>query len=222
MTAQGLKTISYSLLVRESGEECCRLDGAPDDMAYSYRLARGVSAQAVYDPELPMTLDPDHRGRVVPDFIDGPSAMLVVSERIAEIFRAIPSVRVEVFPLIILDLKKKPIRNRTWVINPIGWVDCLDRARTEGSALPGLEAAEAVSLADKELPRLEVDGDNVPHREYTRFRKIVLRQDRLMGTLPLFRLKSSPQTIIFRQDLVDALMAVQPSGGRFTPVTVWQ
>jgi len=220
MTPHGRNTVSYSLLVRESGEECCRLNGAPDDMAYSYCLARGVSAQAVYDPMLPMTMDPDYRGKVVPDIIDGPSAMLIVSGRIADILRAIPSVQVEIFPLTILDHKKKPIRNETWVINPIGWVDCLDRAKTEGSALPGLEMAEASSLADKTLPRLETDGDNVPHREYTKFKKIVLRQDRLMRNLPLFRLKSSPQTIIYRQDLVDELVHVQPTGGRFAPVTV--
>lgn len=206
---------TYLTLVPDLNPDFCFIGDVPDEMDYSYRLARGMRTGKRYDPAIPLRMDSDMPGKLVPDIIPTASHLLLVKQRIKEILEQRARGEVEYFPFTLLDHKKKVTKEPLWIVNPIGWVDCVDRSKTIGNSVPSAARQEAVTAAKKGLPKLEYDDKHSPQREYVRLRKLVLVHRRIPSKLNFFRLFSKPDVIVFRKDIHEALVALRPTGAHF-------
>jgi hypothetical protein len=171
----------------------------PKGASDTFLVDQGKPFAGHLPPEASVELDPKHKGMKLADFISNCMSWLIVSEKAKEILTAEPN-PCEVYPLKVMDLKGRPVKDLYFLVHPVGTVRCvdLDRSKYERDAMdPDLLLA---------IERLVLDPGRIP-------------PDR-----SFFRLQESPRTYIIRDDLLDKLADAQVKGPKVldldTPVFI--
>jgi hypothetical protein len=128
-----------------------------------------------------------HQGMKLDDFVANLFRWILCSERARAVFAA-ECDNVEIYPLEILNHKKKPVGVPYFFVQPVGVVDCVD------------------------LERSEFKRDHAWQDKFLFVNKLVLREQAIPKQLKLFRMKEMPEAIIIRSDLVEKLQAAGATG----------
>jgi len=121
-----------------------------------------------------------HQGMKLDDFVDNIFRWILCSERARAVLAA-ECDNVEVYPLEILNHKRKPVGVPYFFVQVVGVVDCVD------------------------LERSEFKRDHAWQDKLLSVYKLVLREQAIPEHLKLFRLKEKPEDLIIRSDLVAKL-----------------
>jgi hypothetical protein len=146
------------------------------------RLWRGESFAGQFPEEATFRMRPDlPQNTVLTDCLSNTDSLIVGSERLKDFLMAQKISDIEYHPVTIRDHKKKVIKGKYFIVNPIHNIDCLD---TEAS---GAEMSQ-------------INPEKVQF-----IKKLVLRNDRLDLSRQLFRITNYNMITLVRDDLATAI-----------------
>jgi hypothetical protein len=190
---------TYYILTIPRLQEYGLIRDDPKGATKTYLVDQGKSFAGHMPKDAKVRLDKRHKGTKLCDFISNVASWLIVSERVRAILAAEPNPS-EVYPLKVLDLKGRPIKEPYFFVHPVGAVDCVD-------------------LAKSEYDRSSMEPDMI-----LGFQRVVLHKRKIPPDRTLFRLKENPCTYIVRSDLIDKLKVAGVKGiqllGLDTPVFI--
>jgi len=198
-------------------DDYCAVYDDPDGYDDQFRSAFGLRVGKRFDPSIAYHMASEVSGKVVPDFVKQVVAQLLISPRAADLVKSVATAEIEYLPVKLLNHRKRPAGDLI-LVNPIGWYDCLDRAKTEGSPTEDLDACEKATAKKKGLPKREYNDDLNPDIEYVSIQRLALRPERTPTDTNLFRMSSFVRVPIFGEALVDAFSKAKLTGAEFIPV----
>ena len=133
------------------------------------------AARDVKDIDIVFDLSTDS-GVKLADSIPNTSHVLVVSEPLRAVL-AKTGDQIEFYPAHILNQKKRIVREPYFVVNPLDFVDCMDRKQSD------------------------YDEDTVERGQVQRFRRLVLDVAKIPPDRQIFRLASQKELVLVRKDL---------------------
>ncbi len=149
----------YSILRATKDPALCGIQNLPDELyPLSWKLAKGRSVVNQYPPAVQMRMGDRYPGIIVPDFIYNVIACTLVSEAAKELLEQQAQADIEFLPFTLLNHKGRVARERCFIANVLGVVDCVDPART--SATPSKMEKGTYLFLNK----LELDMKKVPER----------------------------------------------------------
>ena len=139
------------------GNQFCKIFNLPANPKNMQRLARGESTQGMRLEADEFRMAAAAKGILVPDVIANAFGYLMISEKLKTIFEAhVKGATVESTPFRLLNHKGRVAADPCFIANPIGTVDCADKAQSEGveTALhPGeLFVARRITIVDSKMP----------------------------------------------------------------------
>jgi hypothetical protein len=174
------------------GESFCVLLGiknVPD----AWEITKGISRLAGFPKDARFHMDSKYSKFVaLPDNVDNLDRMLVVSPRLREFLAARKLPRVEFLPVAIVNHKGKVASADYSVVHPTGIVDCIDKGRSK-------------------LKWNKIDTEKISSA-----RNLVIRQEALDWSHPLFRPKHLEYYVMVHPDLAKAIESEKFTGLRFT------
>ncbi len=164
-------------------------DGFPPAIEpVNHKLVFGESATADLEgTEIVFDLSPDG-GVKLADSVPNTSNLLVVSERLRALLAA-SGERIEFHPAKIRNLKGRLVKDPYFIANPIGWVDCMDRAKSD------------------------FEESNLMRGQVSYFRRLVLDLERIPKDRKLFRLATMKELVLARNDLAHEIRKVHECEG---------
>lgn len=151
-----------------------------------HELVFGRSRAADFPRDAQFLMDPDFpTNTVLTDSLYNTDSLIVASQRLVDFLasRRIPSV--EYLPVTIIDHKKKPVKARYFIVNPVGLVDCVDAAASGGTP-------------DLILPTTLMSIE-----------RLVLDESRIPADRQIFRTVQVNSPVIVRKALADAIDAAK-------------
>jgi hypothetical protein len=153
-----------------------------------HKVAFGESAENdLREVEIVSELSPDH-GIKLADSVPNTWSMLVVSDPLRAVLEK-TSVKIEFYSIRIRDLKGRLVKKPYFLANPIGTVDCMDRAQSD------------------------YDESKIARWQVRRFRRLVLDVGKIPNDRTIFRLESQRQLILVRKDLAYEIYRVHDFRG---------
>ena len=97
-----------------------------------WKITKGISVAKEFPDDAKFRMSPDRpNDTVLTDDLGNLLAMIVASDRLAEFLRAQGFDELEFLPVTIINHKKKPIKERYFIINPLNPIACIDKARSK-------------------------------------------------------------------------------------------
>lgn len=211
-------TMKFYTITYDQDPDLCAVYGNARGMTYSHLTCSGIRVGKQHDPTLSFHMAKEVAGKKVPDLIRQVVGQFLVSRRAADVLRSVVNTEVEYLPTSLLNHRKKVAANDLILVNVIGYYDCVDRKKTEGSKGSKLEECEQQAQKKKGLPRREYQDDDFPPYEYTEINRLFLHPGRTPTDANLFRIASVITALVFREDVVTALRDAKLTGATFTPV----
>lgn len=175
-----------------ASRDFCFLREVPDGTDdLSYRMATGHRMGADWPTDARVRMSPDKPGIVLPSVIGNTNAFLIVHADLKQVIAAARVGEIEWLPLSIVDHKQRIASSAYWIVNPIGTVDCIDRA------------ASTIEWLDDEIVDVE---------EY------VFDAARVADAPALFRIGGTPRTYVMSEELASRCLAIDPTNLVLTPV----
>lgn len=169
---------SYSILRASKDPAFCGIQNLPDALnPLSWKLAEGRSVVKQYPPAVQLKMADRYPGIIVPDFIYNVVACTLVSEAAKDLLEQHARADIEFLPFTLLNHKGRVARERCFIANVLGVVDCVDPTRT--SATPSKMEKGTYLFLNK----LELDMKKVPE------------------TARIMRLKQLPSVMIVHEAL---------------------
>ncbi|HEU4618866.1 MAG TPA: DUF1629 domain-containing protein [Gammaproteobacteria bacterium] len=136
------------------------IEDPPEGMGLrAAKLALGKSAQKHVPEEPVIRLRKENRGLELPGFIGNTVGLLILSKPGVEVVRQMcPNERLEIFPFVILNHKKRVHSRDYSIVNPLGGFDCLDEA---ASGVTRDAGGDVKSIAKYVLSKPKID--KAPH-----------------------------------------------------------
>jgi hypothetical protein len=179
--------VNYHVLRFSDRPEYAYLEDEPENFDKPFRVGTGVSCADLVHGTIRMKFYKKHQGMKLDDFVANLFRWILCSERARAVI-AKECGNVEIYPLEILNHKKKPVGVPYFFVQPVGVVDCVD------------------------LERSEFKRDHAWQDKFLFVYKLVLREQAIPKQLKLFRMKEMPEAIIIRSDLVEKLQAAGATG----------
>lgn len=173
-----------------------RVVDLPDRVEDYFYLGDGIPCASYLPPTTELGFYED-AGDMLMDFIDNPSRVLYVSQRVQDVLksRGLVGVAVELLPFVLLDKRGRRVREAYAIANPLVRVPCLDFERSKY--------------------RRTVSDPN----ELAEVKLLHVREDAVPEDAQLFRLGELPRLMVLRSDLLEAFqqaglsgLAVHPAG----------
>lgn len=177
---------TYKILSVEDAEEFACLEDDIRDFDDAWLIDDGDPVGEAYPEGATAKLKGGSR---LLDFVDNVHQWLLVSEKVLRILRDEP-IKLEILPLKLLDKKGRPVPGKYAIAHVLGTVDCLD------------------------LKKSEYTEDPMEDGKMMAFDRVVLDPKRIPRRATLFRLKSMPELMIVRSDLVEKFGAAGVTGMR--------
>jgi hypothetical protein len=163
----------------------CVLKNIPE---FNTRLGVGTPLSAIWPADAQLAMNDDHpRDNALADNLGGFIEVPVVSERLAAM---LPRSDVELLPVVLLDMNKKPVAERYFLVNPLAALDCIDKTKTE-------------------LTYYDSMPDDIQYME-----NLTLDPARVPDAVQVFQLKGMQRTII-RAALAERLVEAGLTGVRW-------
>ena len=167
-----------------AASQYCFLKSEPAGLGLATnRLSKGISIADEYPSDVRYFMDPDEPGIQVPDLVGNPGGILVVSRVVKQAIENANHGPTEYLPISIYNHKKRLAAADYFVINPLGTQDCLDPERS----------------------RIEYHNDKVVGVD-----RMVLKGEKLKDAPDLFRVREAPRVYVASENLVRALLQIQP------------
>jgi hypothetical protein len=164
-------------------------NGFPDSIgSIQHKLVFGEPAGGdLKDLDVVFDLSVDHGVKLI-DSIPNTLNILVVSGRLRSLLESTGGA-IEFYPVRIRNLKGRMVKDSYYIANPIGWVDCMDRARSD------------------------FDESPVVRGQVRRFRRLVLNDQKIPDDRQLFRLATQKELVLVRKDLAYEIYRVHECRG---------
>jgi len=115
-----------------------------------WKITQGVSVVEEFPDDVRFRMHPERpNDTVLTDDLRNLQNMIVGSDRLAEFLRSQGFDDLELLPVSIINHKKKPIKERYFIIHPLNPISCIDKARSkiEMSPIAPANIAEVYKLA---------------------------------------------------------------------------
>ncbi|RYZ43012.1 MAG: hypothetical protein EOO71_05430 [Myxococcaceae bacterium] len=180
---------SYSILRTLQDPSFCGILNLPDELyPLSWKLAEGRSVAKNYPVDVHMKMADRYPGILVPDFIQNLVACTLVSEAARAVLEQHARADIEFLPFTLHNHKGRIARDRCFIANVLGVVDCVDPANT--TATPSKMEKGTYLFLNK----LGLDMKKVPE------------------TARIMRLKQLPSVMIVHEALRAELQAAGMTG----------
>ncbi|RKH12113.1 hypothetical protein D7Y13_20170 [Corallococcus praedator] len=125
---------SYSILRAIEDPSLCGILSLPDELyPLSWKLAEGRSVAKQYPPDVQFKMTDRYPGILVPDFIQNVVACTLVSEAAKALLEQHARADIEFLPFTLRNHKGRIARERCFIANILGVVDCVDPASTRAT-----------------------------------------------------------------------------------------
>lgn len=131
-----MESTRFSLLTAPvTGDACVVLD-LPDNLSTFYLLRRGVRVGAAYPDGFPFRMSAAVFSPKVTDVIPNALGLLMITERLKDLFEAHAAADIEYLRFTLLNHKGRAAPGRFYIANVVGGCDCADAARTTATPHP--------------------------------------------------------------------------------------
>jgi hypothetical protein len=179
--------VTYHVIRFSDRPEYAFIEDEPENLDDCFEVNAGSSLKSYVHGTIRMRFYKKHQGMKLDDFVDNLFRWILCSERARAVFAA-ECDNVEVYPLEILNHKKKPVGVPYFFVQPVGVVDCVD------------------------LEKSEFQRDCTWQDKFLSVYRLVLREKAIPRGLKLFRMKEMPAAIVIRSDLVEKLREAGATG----------
>jgi hypothetical protein len=108
--------------------ELAFIEHEPEELGgFGYRLAEGDPAAAIYPDDAHVYLDPYSPGLMLPTLLGNSIGYLIVNSALKTIVHQHDVAPTEMHPLAIYDQRRRLHSRDYWILNPLRFVDCLNR-----------------------------------------------------------------------------------------------
>lgn len=166
---------------------------SPDLGDRSYLLSEGVSVLPWYPDRVAFDLSPNQGSRLI-DSLPNLVGFHFVSEKLRRVIEEQGVQNVEFLPVVLVHRRGRPVERQYFLMNVIGWVDCIDWSATQ-AVMSSLVKTDVLS-----------------------FDSLSLRKDKIPEDRKLFRLGGKREFLIVRDDLASAIREAGCVGANFEPM----
>lgn len=170
----------------------CVLSGL-QKVSSDYQMLRGITRESGFPADARFDMDNDF-GIKLQDVIKNRKKLLVISERLKDFLKVKELKNNETLPVVICDLKKRPVKNRYFILHQIILQDCLDLVNTVAERSP-------------------IDPEFLMG-----VRKIALDERRIDPDVMLFRPKHYPGMVIVHRELAERITSAGFTGIGFKEI----
>jgi hypothetical protein len=167
------------------------------DDAYKLGMCMSLATSFSADAQVPM--DPDFPEEIaLADSLEATASLLVVNDRVRELFEANGVQNVEWLPVKVINHKRRPVKEKYYVINVLSSGDCID-------------------IKNSVFEWNKIDQDMM-----SSIKKLVVDETRLPADVKLFRPWHMPYAMMIHRTVADAIMANGLTGFLFTEIAEYQ
>lgn len=176
------------LLEDDEDDSLAWIDRKPPELEKkSWKLAEGVSSKDWFPDDVIFNLSEDDGIRLA-DFIPNTIHLMIISERLKKFFESNTDENFEFFPIIILNQKKRKIKDNYFVANLLDSVNCTNNT-------------------DSDFEMSSLDPTQVSY-----FERLVLDEKKIPSKVKIFRLGEMKDLYIIRNELSSAMNAAGMTG----------
>lgn len=158
-----------------------------------YRMSRGLAMGAAYPANAILQMTDDSRGTELPSVIGNVDTLLIVHRDLKDVF-ASTGVPMECLPFTLMNQKKRVASRDYFIVNPLGWFDCID-----------FKASEIVYA--KSEPTVIIDVE-----------RLVLDGKKLEQAPDFFRIAQQRERYVVSERLGQKLAALKPTNVTVVPL----
>jgi hypothetical protein len=172
-------------VMRQQESDYCMLQDFPEGMGLkTYKLCKGIALDpGDYPEDARIAMSDEDDGTKVPDIVGNTCRILIVSAVLKDSIVKVNKGKMEVFPVKILNHKKRVASASHFIINPIGALDVLD-----------LKASDIEWLK----------------KEVVEVRKYVLDPKKVKGAPALMRIEQTPDAYFISEAMLDDWRTIKP------------